>query len=230
MAALVGGGRLPRPGEISLAHRGVLYLDELPEFSRGVLESLRQPLEERTITVARVEQSITYPAHSILVGSLNPCPCGYAGDSDKECVCTPVQLSHYQKKLSGPLLDRSDLFCYVPRVTFDTLTTQQAQEASAVIQERVEQAVQHQRTRYATHPTVVNNAALPNQLLEKYCSLDNTSRKLMKQAVETMHLSPRSYHRILRVARTIADLGGVEQITIQHLSEALQYRQNWQAA
>ncbi|MBI2415317.1 MAG: YifB family Mg chelatase-like AAA ATPase [Candidatus Kerfeldbacteria bacterium] len=224
MAAVVGGGRLPRPGEISLAHHGVLYLDELPEFQRAVLEALRQPLEEHTVTVARVEQSITYPAQTIFIGSLNPCPCGYYGDKEKECTCTPLQLAKYHKKLSGPLLDRVDLFCYVPRINFDTLTSQTVTESSAAIRVRVQQALNRQRQRYAGS-AMANNATLPNRLINQHCPIDASSKRLLRQAMQTMQLSPRGFHRILRVARTIADLEDSTNITPHHLSEALQYRQ-----
>ncbi len=223
-ASLVGGGRLPRPGEISLAHHGVLYLDELPEFSRTVLEALRQPLEDKTVTVARVEQSVTYPADCTFVGSLNPCPCGFYGDEAKECNCTPIQISKYQNKLSGPFLDRMDLFCYVPRVTFSTLAdSKNKEESSRAIQRRVQQAIDKQNQRYAEYE-FSTNSHIPAQLMDKFCFLDKTSKNLMKQAMQTMNLSPRSYHRILRVARTIANLNKTEKITTRHLSEALQYR------
>ncbi|MDP3971103.1 MAG: YifB family Mg chelatase-like AAA ATPase [bacterium] len=223
MAALVGGGKLPRPGEISLAHHGVLFLDELPEFSRTVVEALRQPLEEHTVTVARVEQSVTYPAKSIFVGSLNPCPCGYFGDGEKECVCTPSQISKYQKKLSGPLLDRMDLFCYVPRITFDVLTGANAQDDSNKMRKRVQRARDIQVDRYQTKK-INCNAHITNQLIQQYCSITKLATSLLKQAMLTMQLSPRSYHRILKVSRTIADLDEQEQIDQLHVAEALQYR------
>lgn len=225
MAALVGGGRLPRPGEISLAQHGVLYLDELTEFQRSVIEALRQPLEERTITVARVEQSVTYPANCIFIGSLNPCPCGYFGDGEKECVCTPLQIANYQKKLSGPLLDRIDLFCFVPRINFNTIIQTNQAESSQKIQQRVSKAYMQQQERYECSATT-RNATMTTKEIEQYCNLNQASQQLLRQAMQTMQLSPRGYHRILRVARTIADLEQQNNIATHHISEALHYRQS----
>lgn len=229
MAALVGGGQAARPGEISLAHRGILYLDELPEFQRAVIEALREPLEEQTITVSRVSQSVTYPAACTLVTSLNPCPCGFYGDQTKECICTPTQIARYQSKLSGPFLDRVDLFCYVPRVTFTTLIDTSAQaESSYTIRQRVTQAVARQQERFSIKYPCQRNALIPNYALDELCQLDAASKDLMKQAMTSLQLSPRSYHRIIRVARTIADLDNSETISADHIREALQYRQTIQ--
>lgn len=224
LSAIVGGGRHPKPGELSLAHHGILFFDELVEFPRGVLEALRQPLEEQSVTIARVEQTITYPAHIIFVGSFNPCPCGYYGDTEKECVCTPVQVAKYLKKLSGPLLDRIDLVCAVDRVPYDILSSTETLESSDVVRERIVQTQQVQQQRFAG-TGIVSNAAIPQRLIQHFCALNADTRTILQQAVALLHLSPRSYHRILRVARTIADLAQSEVITVSHVQEALQYRQ-----
>lgn len=225
MAALVGGGQMARPGEISLAHHGILYMDELPEFNRSVIEAVREPLEEQTITVSRVAQSVTYPAACTLLASLNPCPCGYYGDEEKECICTATQIARYQSRLSGPFLDRIDLFSYVPRVTFSTLTDNEtAIESSDKIRQRVQMAINIQRARLSDM-NCDRNSRIPTRLIDTVCALDIPSRALMKKAMSSLQLSPRSYHRLLRVARTIADLDNVDSITEDHLREALQYRQ-----
>lgn len=224
-AALIGGGKLPRPGEISLAHHGVLYLDELPEFPRAVIESLRQPLEEHIVSVARVEQSITYPAEFTFVGSMNPCPCGYYGDEERECMCTPLHIAKYQQKISGPLLDRMDLFCAVPRISFDALTSTSETESSAEMRKRVQRARVIQRQRF-TDNTTRCNAQMSTQYIDTYCEVDAAGSQLLKKAMHMMQLSPRSYHRILRVARTIADLDGSSAILSGHIAEAIQYRKS----
>lgn len=221
--ALVGGGAWAKPGEISLAHRGVLFLDEFPEFSRQVLENLRQPLEEGVITVSRAAGSYEYPARFMLVASMNPCPCGYLHDTQKACTCTPLQIRKYQQRISGPLLDRIDIVTEVPRVEIDKLTSRNQGEASALIRERVLVARNRQQRRYLKHG-IATNAELRSALLHEYCELDPEGLTLMKQAVDRLHLSARAYTRVLKVARTIADLAQADKIALSHLAEALQYR------
>ena len=221
--ALVGGGKFPRPGEISLAHRGVLFLDEFPEFPRTVLESLRQPLEDGVVTISRAQGTITFPASFTLVASQNPCPCGYATDPDRTCSCSPMQISRYQKKISGPLLDRIDLHVEVPRVKFEKLAKEELAESSEKIRERVEAARERQRTRLKDSPYQANSE-MKNKDIREFCKLNDQSIDLLRQAVTQMHLSARGYHRILKLARTIADLGGVDDIATEHVAEALQYR------
>lgn len=222
-AALVGGGRMPRPGEISLAHRGVLFLDEFPEFPRFVIESLRQPLEDGVITISRAQGTLTFPARFILVASQNPCPCGYASDPDQACSCTPTQLIRYQKKISGPLLDRIDLHIEVPRVKFDKLTSSELAESSAKVRGRVEAARERQTQRFTGKP-IKANSEMRNQEIREFCKLDDQSVDLLRAAVTQMHLSARAYNRILKLSRTIADLGGSDNIQLAHVAEALQFR------
>ena len=221
--ALVGGGTYPRPGEISLAHRGVLFLDEFPEFSRSVLENLRQPLEDGVVTVSRAQGSLTFPARFILVASQNPCPCGYASDPDRECVCSPSQIIKYRHKVSGPILDRIDLHVEVPRLAFEKLANSEGAESSAVIRQRIERARSAQEQRLSQHG-ILTNSEMPPLLVRAYCVLDSASQQLIKQAVDSLHLSARSFHRLLKVSRTIADIAGEENILLAHLAEALQYR------
>jgi magnesium chelatase family protein len=223
--ALVGGGKFPRPGEISLAHRGVLFLDEFPEFPRSVLESLRQPLEDGIVTISRAQGSLTFPARFMLVASQNPCPCGYASDTERRCTCTPIQLVRYRKKISGPLLDRIDLHVEVPRVPFEKLSDRSPGETSVKIRSRVEEARERQRSRFRDSKTIVNSE-MSNRDLKEFCVLDEPSISLVKHAVATLHLSARSYHRILKLSRTIADLAASDDITVDHVAEALQYRSN----
>jgi magnesium chelatase family protein len=218
-AALVGGGSLPRPGEISLAHNGVLFLDEMPEFDRRVLEALRQPLEEGQITVSRAARSVRFPSRFVLVGAMNPCPCGYLGDPRRSCRCTPIQIHRYQSRLSGPLRDRMDLFATVPALDAATLAAVPAGEPSAMLRDRVLRA----RTCQAGRGTRVN-AELRGRLLTRYCRPDAGGRRLLDQAVARLGLSARSYDRVLKVARTIADLADSEAVTAVHVAEALQYR------
>lgn len=220
---LVGGGSYPRPGEISLAHRGVLFLDELPEFPRAVLESLRQPLEDGIVTISRAAGTIQFPAKFIFVAAANPCPCGYHGSSTRQCTCAPTVMSRYQKRLSGPLLDRIDLHVHVTAVDIDKLTQTYQAEPSSTIKNRVDQARQHQQQRFhQSH--IYANGEMSSQHVKQHCPLDENCRKLLQSAVTKFQLTARSYFRVIKVARTIADLSGEEQITPAHLAEALQYR------
>ena len=225
--ALVGGGSWPKPGEISLAHRGVLFLDEFPEFSRAVLESLRQPLEDGTVTVSRAAGNLVFPAKFVLVAAMNPCPCGFLNDNDKACVCTQRQVLSYQQKISGPILDRFDLAVEVPRLEFKKLTTDDLAESSKSIKKRVETARARQRERF-NGLSCITNSEMSSALVKKFCVLDLQSRELLEQAVRRLSLSPRGYFRIIKVARTIADLEGSEELGIGHVAEALQYRQKLQ--
>ncbi len=225
-AGLVGGGRWPRPGEISLAHRGVLFLDELPEFGSKNLETLRQPLEDRLVTISRASGTLTFPASFMLVGAMNPCPCGYYGDPIKDCSCSAGMVYRYQQRISGPLLDRIDIHLDVPRVAYNDLVTLQKGEPSSAIRARVEAARSRQQARFAAdaRPNRSVNADMGPADVQEYCPLDASGRTLMKAAMQQMNLTARGYHRILKLARTIADLAGVESIAMSHLAEALQYR------
>lgn len=221
--SLVGGGKYPRPGEISLAHRGVLFLDEFPEFPRTVLESLRQPLEDGVITIARAQGVLVFPARFILVASQNPCPCGLKTDPDRMCVCGPNQILRYQKRISGPLLDRIDLHVEVPRVQFEKLSSETLGESSISIRERVEAARVIQTKRFK-NLDIHANSEMRNSEIKQYCKLDDQSIELLRAAVTQMHLSARAYNRILKLARTIADLGKSDSIELVHVAEALQFR------
>ncbi len=223
-ASLIGGGSFPRPGEISLASNGVLFLDEIVEFPKHVLQVLRQPLEDKAITIARASAAVRFPADFQLVGACNPCPCGYYGDPDKECNCSPGQIRRYLGRISGPLLDRIDLHVEVGRVRFDDLHEKRSDEPSFAIRGRVEKARKVQEERYAAFPGIHNNAQLDRRYLEVFCSLDETCRKLLQRIFDQFHLSARSHDRILKVARTIADLDGSEEIQSNHIAEAVQYR------
>jgi magnesium chelatase family protein len=221
--ALVGGGRVPKPGEISLAHHGVLFLDELPEFKKDVLEMLRQPLEDGAITVSRVHGTATFPAEFMLVASMNPCPCGYHGDATRQCTCTPLRITQYLSRISGPLLDRIDIQVQAQAIPFDKLKQTKASESSAEIRKRVEVARTLQYERYEKIG-LYRNAQLTGKLLSEYCELPPDAQKLLKHAFERLGLSARAYDRILKVARTIADLEGVDMIETAHVAEAIQYR------
>lgn len=220
--ALVGGGTNPKPGEITLAHRGILFLDEFPEFPRSVLEALRQPLEDGVVTVSRVSGTFTFPAKFTLVAAQNPCPCGYLGDLNKKCVCSQGQIFKYQKKVSGPLLDRIDLHVEVPRLPYEKMTEQtEVIEASQVIKQRVERAREIQRQRFLKSRT---NSEMNLVEIKKFCKLGKNEQEVLKQAMKTYNFSGRSMHRILKVARTIADIENCENIVVKHLAEAIQYR------
>ena len=222
-SSIVGGGVVPRPGEISLSHHGVLFLDELAEYSKEVLETLRQPLEEGSITLSRSSTKLTYPAQFMLIGAMNPCPCGFYGDNTKECSCTPYQVQKYRNKISGPLLDRIDLQIEVPRVSFNDLQSENKEENSKTIRKRVLKARQIQLDRFE-NKNYFTNSQITNEDIKMHCALDKASRKLLKQAFENLGLSARAYMRILKVARTIGDLANEDNITIEHLAEAIQYR------
>lgn len=224
-AGLVGGGHVPKPGEISLAHRGVLFLDELPEFGKRILEVLRQPLEDKVVTISRAQGSFTFPANFMLVGAMNPCPCGYFGDTLRQCTCAPAAISTYQKRISGPLLDRIDIHLQVPRVDYQKLSDKRGGETSETIRERVEAARQIQIKRF-TGTKLVSNADMTPKEIRQHCVLDAAGEGLMKTAMRQLRLTARGYHRVLKLSRTIADLAGEPAIKTEHLAEALQYRQN----
>ncbi len=222
-AGLIGGGVVPRPGEVSLAHNGVLFLDELPEFNRNVLEVLRQPLEDGIVTISRARMTVTYPARFMLVAAMNPCPCGYLTDPYHECTCTPSMIQRYHSKVSGPLLDRIDIHIEVPPLRFEELRKESEGEKSSKIRERVEKARDVQRVRYKGLG-IHNNAQMGPREIKKFCQLDESSEALLKVAIEKFGFSSRAYHRILKVARTIADLDGSDRILSHHVAEAIQYR------
>ena len=223
-AALVGGGTFPRPGEVSFAHYGVLFLDELPEFKKNVLEVLRQPLEDCKVTVSRSKLSLEFPANFMLAAAMNPCPCGYYTDPNKECTCSPPSIQRYMAKISGPLLDRIDIHIEVPAVKYKDLSAKEKSESSEKIRERVINAREIQLNRYKEIPHIYNNGDMGSKEIRQYCKLDSASEELLKMAMTKLGLSARAYDRILKVSRTIADLDQAESILPQHISEAIQYR------
>lgn len=222
--AMVGGGAFPQPGEISLAHNGVLYLDELPEFNRSVLEVLRQPLEDRKISISRARSTVDYPAGFMLVASMNPCPCGYYNHPDRACTCSPVMVHRYMNRISGPLLDRIDMQIEITPVPFEKISERAPSESSAAVRERVIRARAVQEERFADYPTIHCNAQMSTRLLHQYAVPDAAGLELLKQAMARLHLSARAYDRILKVARTIADLENSGKIEPAHLAEAIHYR------
>ena len=222
-AALLGGGTNPSPGEISLAHNGVLFLDELPEFKKNVLEVLRQPMEDGHVTIARVANTLTYPAKFMLIAAMNPCPCGYFTDPKRECRCTPFQIQRYLSKISGPLLDRIDIHLEVPRLKYEHLTDKRRGESSETVRKRVDAVRLIQNNRYK-NDNILFNAHLEPKELEKYCILDKEAEELLKLAILELGISARAYDKILKVSRTIADLDGKETIEAHHVSEAISYR------
>ena len=223
LTSLTGGGKNSKPGEISLAHNGVLFLDEMPEYDHRTLETLRQPLEDGQITVARANQTVTYPSNFVLVASMNPCPCGYYGSKTHECSCTPNQIHKYLNKLSGPLMDRIDLHIEVDSVSFDDMRADFEEESSESIRQRVNQARKIQLERFKGEK-IYSNSKMSPPMTKEFCRLDEISEQILKTAFETLSLSARAYDKILKVARTIADLDGEAEISVNHLAEAIQYR------
>jgi magnesium chelatase family protein len=220
----VGGGTPPRPGEVSLAHGGVLFLDELPEFRSSVLEVLRQPLEDGTVTLSRAAMSLTYPARIMLAAAMNPCPCGYSGDPAHACLCAPHAVQRYRARVSGPLLDRIDIHLEVPAIPYRDLTGVQPSESSRVIAERVERARAAQRGRFAGVTGMHANAHMGAREVRRHCALGAESEGILRAAITRLGLSARAYHRVLKIARTIADLAGGESLEVAHVAEAIQYR------
>jgi len=221
--ALVGGGSLPKPGEISLANRGVLFLDEFPEFSRGLIENLRQPLEDGEVSISRANGTLIFPAKFMLIAAMNPCPCGNASDPQKECTCTPNQINSYKRKLSGPILDRIDLQIEVPRLKFEKITGDTLAERSEDVRRRITKAREIQLKRFK-NTGIFTNAEMNNQQLKKFCQIGESEKELLRLAINKMNFSPRAYFRLLKVARTIADLEGAKNIDTNHLAEAIQYK------
>ncbi|MFC1900269.1 YifB family Mg chelatase-like AAA ATPase [Chloroflexota bacterium] len=222
-AGLVGGGHWPRPGEISLSHRGVLFLDELPEFGHSLLETLRQPLEDKVITISRAQGSVMFPASFMLIGAMNPCPCGYYGDPFRQCTCPPSLVSRYQRRISGPFIDRVDIFIEVPHIDYDKLTDERLGEESAVVQKRVVNARSLQQERFSGTSFTCNSEMTPTEVRE-FCQVEDAAQSLLKAAMKQLYLSARAFHRILKLARTIADLENTDIIKAHQVAEAIQYR------
>ena len=223
-AGLIGGGAVPRPGEVSLGHNGVLFLDELPEFQRNVLEVMRQPLEDGQVTISRAALSVCFPSRFMLAAAMNPCPCGFFGDPTRECHCTPMQIQRYVSKISGPLLDRIDIHVEVPAVKYKELRGNGHVEPSETVRERVIRAREIQLRRYASEKGVYANSQMPPKLIRKHCEIGAEGEKPLENAIQRLGLSARAHDRILKVARTIADLDSAEDIEPRHIGEAIQYR------
>jgi magnesium chelatase family protein len=223
-AGLIGGGPHPRPGEVSLAHNGVLFLDELPEFKKSVLEVLRQPIEDGVVTISRAAISLTFPASFMMAAAMNPCPCGYHGDPTHDCTCTPAEIQRYMARISGPLLDRIDIHIEVPAVKYKQLSGEPTGERSSLVRERVNAARKTQLSRFAARPHIFCNAQMESKEIRAFCKIDSRSDDLLRMAITKLGLSARAYDRILKVSRTIADLAGVEEIQPQYVGEAIQYR------
>lgn len=223
-AGLIGGGTMPRPGEVSLAHNGVLFLDELPEFKKNVLEVMRQPLEDGHVTISRAAISLTYPSRFMLIAAMNPCPCGYSTDTNNDCTCAPQMIQRYMSRISGPLMDRIDIHIEVPAVPFSKLSSMESGEPSKILKDRVQKARKVQLERFDEIPYLYSNAQMQSNELKTYCKLDKKTSEMIKTAMEKLGLSARAYDRILKVSRTIADLAGEESIQLPHVSEAIQYR------
>ena len=223
-SGLSGGGSIPRPGELSLSHNGILFLDELPEFKRDVLEVLRQPLEDRQVTISRVNATLTYPCNIMLIASMNPCKCGYFGDPSHNCTCTPAQVLAYRNRISGPLLDRIDIQVEVSPVDYKSLSDKRQGEKSSEIKKRVNKTRRIQLERYKDYEGIYSNSQLTAGMIQKFCNLDEDADRVLKSAFDNLGFTARAHSRILKVARTIADLDGSEQIRKEHVAEAIQYR------
>ena len=222
-ASIIGGGKDPKPGEITLAHLGILFLDELTEFKRSTLETLRAPIEDGIVTISRVNQKLTYPCNFMLIASMNPCPCGYYGSNKKECICSEQNINRYISKISGPMLDRIDIHIEVNAVEYEKLNSSKKNESSESIRKRVNEARNIQLDRYK-EAGIYSNSELNNRLIDKYCKVDMQGKALLKVAFENLNLSARAYNKVLKIARTIADLDRSEEIKVNHIAEAIQYR------